>query len=378
MTEAQFATVGLVPSRLADGLRARALDGLVLASPANVFYTTGFPTTAGAGNPIMHALENQFPTFATVAADATTTLACWGVATFDVTYGADRVRPFFTREQAFEELGNAVDADLAGTRRVGIESDCPLSVVRLLEAHLPGVELVAADDLLAELRLVKTDAEIDRIRESTAIVERSVQDLVPLMHMGMSRLALLRAAKERLIANGADGIDHVTCAFGTANPEVALDETLEPDHLVTLDLGAVHRGYVSDNRRYAFTGTPPSELRELHAAMCRIVAEVGQALRPGATFADVHARATELHAAAGVTPMFLNAGHSLGIQVEERWLLAGDPTRIAEDMVFNIELYSFTSAGVMIGDEETFLVTADEPDQLSRLPTDIIEITAGA
>jgi Xaa-Pro aminopeptidase len=359
-------------------MRARGLDGLVLASAENVFYTTGFPALAGAGNPIMHALRNQLPFFTTVAADGTSTLVCWGLATFDVTYGAARVRPFFTPEQAFDELGGAIDTDLGGGRRIGVEADCPLSVARMLEARLPGVELVIADDLLGGLRLVKTEAEIDRIRRSTAIVDQSVEDLVPLMHVGMSRLALLRVAKERMTANGADGIDHVTCAFGTANPEVALDELLESEHLVTLDLGAVYQGYVSDNRRYAFTGTPPTELRELHATMCRIVHDVGQALRPGTTFGEIHAKATELHEAAGVTPMFISAGHSLGLQVEERWLLADDPTPIASGMVLNIELYAFTSDGVMVGDEETFVVKPEGPEQLSRLPTDIIEIRARA
>lgn len=378
MTDASLLPAGLVPERLVEGLGARDLDGLVLTSAENVFYTTGFPALAGAGNPIMHALRNQLPFFTTVAADGTRTLVCWGLATFDVSYGAQRTRPFFTPEQAADELGTAVDTDLRDARRIGIEADCPLRVARLIEERLPTAELVVADDLLDALRLVKSDEEVGRIRRATEIVEQSVRDLIPSLRVGMSRLDLLALAKEKMFANGADGIDHVTCAFGTANPEVALDERLEADHLVTLDLGAVHRGYVSDNRRYAYAGTPPADLVDLHATMCGIVADVGAALVPGTPFGRIHALAGELHATAGVTPMFLNAGHSIGIQVEERWLVADDPTPITEGMVFNIELYAFTDAGVMIGDEETFLVTADGPDRLSRQSADIIEIPAGA
>jgi hypothetical protein len=42
-------------------------------------------------------------------------------------------------------------------------------------------------------------------------------------------------------------------------------------------------------------------------------------------------------------------------------------------MVLNIELYSFSDEGVMIGDEETYVVTGGKPEQISHLPVEIIE-----
>ena len=71
--------------------------------------------------------------------------------------------------------------------------------------------------------------------------------------------------------------------------------------------------------------------------------------------------------------MFLHVGHSLGLQVEEHWIMADDPTPVQAGMVLNIELYSGSDEGVMIGDEETFLVTDGAPEQLSTLPVEIIE-----
>jgi len=162
-------------------------------------------------------------------------------------------------------------------------------------------------------------------------------------------------------------------AFGPANPEIALDEAIEPDQIVTLDLGAVYAGYVSDNRRLVYTGSVPPDLAELHKKLCWIVAEMGRALLPGKTFGGMNAFAYELYAKVGLDPMFLHVGHSLGLHVDEHWLLPDDPTVIEKDMVLNIELYSLSDQGVMIGDEETFVVTGDEPEKLSSLPVDIIE-----
>jgi Xaa-Pro aminopeptidase len=75
----------------------------------------------------------------------------------------------------------------------------------------------------------------------------------------------------------------------------------------------------------------------------------------------------------GIDPMYLHVGHSVGLQVEERWIMSDDLTRIEPGMVLNIELYSPSEEGVMVGDEETFLVTQGEPVKLSTLPVDIIE-----
>ncbi len=130
---------------------------------------------------------------------------------------------------------------------------------------------------------------------------------------------------------------------------------------------------MSDNRRLVYTGTVPAALKELHRKLCWVVAEMGRTLRPDKTFSEIHAHAYDLYAQANLDPMFLHVGHSLGLQVEEQWIMSDDPTPLEPGMVLNIELYSPSDEGVMVGDEETFLVTAGEPEKLSTLPVDIIE-----
>lgn len=373
MTESSFAPLGFDKDTCRREMRERGLDGILLTSPENVMYTTGFPTLAGAGNPIMHALRNQLPTYSFVDSEGRVTLVCWGVATFGVDYGVDEVRPFFTRDLAHTEV-ECLAGRLPARSRIGIESTCPYGVVRAVEEHGRPAELVVCDDVLDKLRLVKSPAEVEMIRRSTEIIERTVTDLVPVLEIGMSRLDLLREAKTRMIANGADGIDHVTIAFGAANPEVALGERLEAGQLVTLDLGAVYEGYVSDNRRYAFTGVAPEALKAQHAQMCAVVAEIGSMLRPGTGFGELPQRARELYAGIGRDPLFLTVGHTMGLQVEEQWITDGDSTEFAPGMVVNIELYSFADDGVMIGDEETYLVTEGAPELLTVMPADLIEV----
>ena len=373
MLEDSLKPVGLDRSRLFAMLKQRNLDGIFLASPENVFYTTGFPTLPGSGNPIVYALRNQLPYFSFISKEETITLLCWAGASMGIDYGVDDVRSYFTYQMSVDELTAFVGEKLQPGCVVGVESTFPFYAVQIIQEHAKPAQILVVDDLIHQLRLLKSEAEIERIIKSTQIIDQTVVELAQNLRLGMSRLELIQEAKYRMLKNGAHGVDHVTVAFGSANPEVALGESLEENQIVTLDLGAVYEGYVSDNRRLVYTGAVPDQLEQLHKKLCWVVAEMGNALQPGMTFAELHAHAFDLYEKVGLDPMFLHVGHSLGLQVDEHWILGDDPTPIEKGMVLNIELYSFSDEGVMIGDEETYVVTGGKPEQISHLPVEIIE-----
>jgi Xaa-Pro aminopeptidase len=373
MSEVSFLPVGLDRARLTALLQERGLDGIFFSSPENVFYTTGYPCLPGSGNPIIHALRNQLPYFSFAGSDGRLILLAWAQAAMGIDYGVDDLRTWFTYPMALDELTAFVQETLKPGCTLGVDSTFPIFLTQIIQEHVQPVKLVVVDDLIHALQMVKSEAEIERIRKSTAIIDRTVMELADCLHSGMTRLELIQEAKTRMHKNGAHGVDHVTVAFGPANPEIALDEPIEPNQIVTLDLGAVYEGYVSDNRRLVYTGPVPAALTELHKKLCWVVAEMGQALQPGKTFGEIHAYAFDLYARVGVDPMFMHVGHSIGLHVDEHWLMPDDPTIIEKGMVLNIELYSLSDEGVMIGDEETFVVTGGSPEKLSSLPVDIIE-----
>ncbi|MEW5938053.1 MAG: aminopeptidase P family N-terminal domain-containing protein, partial [Chloroflexota bacterium] len=248
MAEISFLPIGLDRARLTALLQARGLDGLFLSSPENVFYATGLPCLPTSGNPIIYALRNQLPFFAFAGSDGSLSLLCWAQAAMGIEYGTEDVRSFFTYDMAVGELAAFVQEKLKPGCALGVDSTFPYSALQLIQENVEPINFIVADDLIHELQLVKSAAEIERIRQSTLIVDKTVMELAGVLRPGMSRLELIQEAKARLHKNGAHGVDHVTVAFGPANPEVALNETLEANQIVTLDLGAVYEGYVSDNR----------------------------------------------------------------------------------------------------------------------------------
>jgi Xaa-Pro aminopeptidase len=360
-----IALPGAEKARLVEQVRAAGLDGMLLTSAENVYYASGLPTLVGCGNPILFALKNQLPSFVYLDASGQVTLLCWIGATLGFVFHVDEVRSFFNQESALEELSDFLRATLKPGATIGLESSCPLVVYRRLLELLPSESLILSDEPLLSLRLRKTEREIERLREATAIVEATVAALQSHLQPGLTRLQLIRLAKRLMLEHGATGIDHTTIAFGASNPEIAHDEVLEENQLVTLDLGAVVDGYTSDNRRLFYTGAIPTDLRDLQATMCGIVAQVGQALRPGTAFADLYNLACELYATHDLPPFFLSVGHSIGLQTEEAWISPDSAITVQPGMVLNIELYSAYRDGSNIGDEETFLVTDDGVIQLT-------------
>jgi len=358
--------LGFTRTPLGAQLAARGLDGLLLTSPEAVYYTTGLPTLPGSGNPILHALKNQLPSFVFIGADGKMTLLCWIGATMGFDFDVDDVRNFFDRNSAGEELRDLLKEQLSPTARIGIEATCPFYVVQIVQSVTSTPVVAVADDLILAQRLRKSPAEIALMRRATEIVESSVAELSARVTVGASRLAIIGAAKRAMLAHGATGIGHTTIAFGTSNPEIAFDETLQAGQIVTLDLGAVVDGYCSDNRRLLYAGVIPDDLQALHQTMVGIVARIGDALRPGTPFADLYSLATQLYEAQGLPPFFLTVGHSIGLQTEEVWIASDSPYMVQTDMVLNIELYAPYVDGSNIGDEETFLVTDSGPVRLTQ------------
>lgn len=363
--EHQLCPLAFQSAPTAVQIGALDLAGVLLTTPESVYYTTGFPALPDSGNPILFALRNQVPSFVWLGADGRVTLLCWIGATLGFSFGDAEVRSFFDRNSAVEELRDLLAERLPNGAKVGIESDCPAYILNALLERTAMANVIFADDLLLRQRLIKNADEIARMQRAAQIVEGAVVELRRHIAVGASRLKVISAAKRAMLDLGASGIDHTTIAFGASNPEIAVDETLAAGQLVTLDLGATVDGYVSDNRRYLFTGPVPDDLRTLHATLASIVERVGMAATPGTAFADLYNLAVNEFGKADLPPFFINAGHSLGLQVEEAWITAESALTVAPGMVLNIELYSPTASGIGIGDEETFLITADGPTRLT-------------
>jgi Xaa-Pro aminopeptidase len=374
--EPKFEPFGFDKARLLELMKREQVDSILLSSPVNVYYTTRYTGLPSSGNPILFSLRNIFPYFVYITSEGKVTLICWGYSTFGVKFGVDEIKGFGNYKDALQVLENFLKNSLETNSTLGIESTCPYFAIQIIESRVQPKRLKVIDDILAKLRLIKSERELELLRKSTEIIEKTLNELYDEIHIGMSRLDLMQIAKYRLFKNGATGISHLTFSFGKANPEVAIGEILEKNALVTLDIGGNYLGYVSDNRRYAFTGEVPQALVEHYNTMVEIVQSVGKMLVPGTSYSDIFQHALDLydqHHLPGVG--YINhVGHNIGLETEEEWLTNDPDLNVRAGMAINIELYSQAPTGQHIGDEETFFIDENGSRQISLLPTEICSI----
>ncbi|MBU1175732.1 MAG: Xaa-Pro peptidase family protein [Alphaproteobacteria bacterium] len=373
----QFLSPGYDRARVAAAMQAAGLDAALLTSPENVYYTTGYTTLPSAGNPILHMLRTRLPFFSFVTKDGHVTLFCWDFSTLGMEFGADAVIGFNTYAEALQLLGAFLENNVPPGTRLGLESVCPRFALSIVDKNAGGATLVDVDPVLDEVRLIKSPAEIAYLKRGVEIIEQTCEELYGLLRIGMGRNELTREAKWRLMKNGAEGISHLTFCFDQANPEFDIDERLDPDHLVTLDLGAIYKGYCSDNRRYAYAGTPPGELIETYGKMVEIIDGVGEAMKPGVSYGELWDLALDLFAERRLEPAGIinKTGHNIGLETEERWLDNDRNAFVREGMVINIEMYTHVTTGSHIGDEETYIIGKNGSTRVSNLPRIIRQIS---
>ena len=368
-----FKPYGFKKEKLLELMMEYGLKGILLTSSENIYYTTCYTVLPSSGNPILYTLRNRLPYFVYVDENGLVTLFCWGYSTQGVQFGVDRIKGYASYEEALQTLEGHLKEELIDGSTLGIESGCPYFITQLIEEKLDHSSLFVVDAIMSRLRLIKSAEELNLVRKSVEIIETTLAELYPSIRIGMSRLELMQEAKTLLFRNGASGISHLTFSFGQANPEIAIGERLEPDRLITLDLGGIYKGYASDNRRYAYTGDIPPTLLDRYEAMVEIVDSVGNKLIPGTKYAEVFQHALDMYHKFDIEPgkELNHVGHNIGLETEEEWITNDPELEVQAGMVINVELYSAAPSGEYVGDEETYIIETGGPTRISVLPREI-------
>lgn len=280
-----------------------------------------------------------------------------------------------------QELRELVVVALAGEGidRLGFEAaQVTFARYRWLSEAIPGTELVPTDNLVEDLRQVKDDEEVARVRRAMALAEQALAEVLPRAAPGRSErdLALeLEFAMRRL---GAEGV-----AFDlivASGPRSSLphahpgDRALQKGDLVVFDFGARHAGYCSDVTRTVVVELPDPRQEEVYNVVLEAHLAGLAAVRPGATGDQVDGAARRVIEAAGYGEYFGHGtGHGVGLDVHEAPRLSpGREDVLAEGMLVTIEpgIYLPGWGGVRI--EDTVLVTAHGGESLCTTTKELV------
>lgn len=251
----------------------------------------------------------------------------------------------------------------------------PLADYETLLARLSGTIFHNASSLVQSLRMIKSDAEIEKITKICQIASASFANANELFHVGQPLEEVFKGFKIELLKNGAEEVPYLVGGAGYGGYRDVIsppDKTpIQPGDILMLDTGATLEGYYCDfDRNFAF-GSASDEAMKTYDILYRATDAAIKAAKPGIRCSELCAIMLDIISQKSGDVGRL--GHGLGIQLTEHpSLVSFDQTVMQAGMVMTIEPSMSMSDGRMMVHEENIVVTDGEPQLLSeRAPSEL-------
>ena len=291
-------------------------------------------------------------------------------------------------DDGISELANLLASLTRGGGGVGLpmghESHLrmPLSDFQALRAALPGIEFADATPITRPLRMVKSDAEIEKTRYVCQLVSDGFERFGDIAKTGDVEREIFRAVRIDFLSRGADEVPYLVGGSGPGGPVEVIgpptDRTVAPGDVLMMDTGTVFDGYFSDfDRNFAF-GFADDSARRAYDVVYQATEAGLAAARPGATAADLWAAMAAVLDAGGSSGNAVGRlGHGLGMQLTEQPSnMSGDLTVMAPGMVMTLEPGMIYGDGKVMVHEENLVIRDGPPELLSRRAATEIPIIA--
>jgi Xaa-Pro aminopeptidase len=253
----------------------------------------------------------------------------------------------------FREMGARL-RQFAGAHRRGTvglagQAYIPAGVLDRIKDGLGDLTLKATP-VLAEIKAIKSDAEVRLMRKAAALTDSAMAAIRDTLADGEphSERELAWLADRAMLAGGAErtAFDSMVqagprSAYNLARPT---DRILQPGDLVMTDIGARYRGYVADGGRGFTYGPAAPEKMAIVAAAARAVEAGLDAARPGIAATELNSVIQQALVKSGYEKFSSEArghgtGHGTGMDPEEEapWIGPGNATILQENMVFTLK-----------------------------------------
>jgi Xaa-Pro aminopeptidase len=255
----------------------------------------------------------------------------------------------------------------------------PSELASALHLGAPGLEMVPDPLWGARLRRTKEPSELALLREAARISDLGMAAAFGAARPGASGRDIAAEATAAMLRAGCEeaglqvAVGPATAYMGTGNWIFDPRRQIEEGDMVLVDMGILYHGYLGDQTRTAIVGEGTTEQRALIDTVQAAYRATRNAMRPGATSADLYAITVEMLEAKGWRRYFPHhISHGLG--------LGGDLPRVAQDAEYTLQEGDALSCepGVYIPGlggarfENMLTITATGAEELTHSPVDPI------
>ena len=286
------------------------------------------------------------------------------------------------KEGLAKELPNI--ADMLGTKRLGFESvrmSCMQysKIAEELKSSGVKVELVPAEDIVENLRLIKDETEIDTLKKALFIAESVFKNIKSTIKPGMTEMQLAWAMEKEIREAGAQSLSFSTIVASGPNSAfphaIPLDRKVKAGEPILFDWGARLDGYCSDISRTVIIGTPDETFKKVFSTVYDAQQMATDAIKPGISSKAVDKIARDHIEKSGFKGKFGHGlGHGTGLAVHEQPRLSPlKETTLETGMVFTVEPGIYISGWGGIRLENMVVVRDDGVEVLNKIdPADFL------
>lgn len=245
------------------------------------------------------------------------------------------------------------------------------------------INIKNAYKLIGELRLIKTEEEVDRIRKAISITIDGVNELMRNSRAGMKEYELESYFDFVCKKNGVKDLAFKTIAAAGKNATVlhyvTNDSELKDGDLILFDLGAQYKYYNGDiSRTFPINGKFTDRQKEVYNAVLRVNEKVIKDMKPGVSFLELNKKAKEWIAEECISLGLItdkedvskyyyhSIGHSLGMDTHDIELENRDVI-FEPGMIYTVEpgIY-IEEEGIGIRIEDDILITDNGYEVLTK------------
>ena len=362
-----------------DVMRQYKLDGILLTTPQNIRYFTGY--------------DSQFwesptrPWFVIVPASGKPIgiVPEIGESEFKKTWLDDiktwpSPRP---EDEGISILKSTIDNLKKTYGKIGAEFGkemairMPVRDLFKLKENL-NTNIVDGSDAIWEMRMIKTNTEIERIKHICSIASDDYYDLPSKLNIGDTEREAVNKLKIDIINRGADNVPFMPGISGEGGVSQIVcgpsDRIIEKGDILFIDTGSTFDGYFCDfDRNFAF-GSATSEVEKVNEILWNATEAGINAAKPGVSTFDIFNTMNKIISDGNAVGNNVGRlGHGLGLQLTEPPShRPGDNTIIKENMVLTIEPGMEYAKGKMIVHEENVVIRKDGAELITkRAPKEI-------
>jgi Xaa-Pro aminopeptidase len=246
-----------------------------------------------------------------------------------------------------------------------------------LKSGLNKFELIPTSGLVEQLRLIKSDEEIELLKKASEISDKALEATIPCIKPGITEIELLAQLEYNIKTNGADALSFDTMVLSGAKTSLlhgkADHKTIVKGDFILFDFGALYKGYHADISRTFVLGTPNEQQKEMYEIIQRAQENACKSIKPNISGNIPDSEVRNVIPEKYIKYYYPGLGHGVGLQIHEDPFIKNTSDFIfKENMTLTIEpgIYIPNFGGLRI--EDTIVVTKTGCESLNKFPRDLI------